>query len=82
MESENKRGSLFLYKDRNTASNLGGGLAICGSIKLYEYSTPSAIAVVPSAGSAFDAATINSNSKAMMAIRQAALKAKKRLRVK
>ena len=77
MESENKRGSLFLYKDRNTASNLGGGLAICGSIKLYEYSTPSAIAVVPSGGSAFDAATINSNAKAMMAIRQAALKAKK-----
>ncbi|HMY90758.1 MAG TPA: DotA/TraY family protein [Nitrosomonas sp.] len=77
MESENKRGSLFLYKDRNTASNLGGGLAICGSIKLYEYSTPSAIAVVPSAGSAFDAGTINSNAKAMMAIRQAALKAKK-----
>lgn len=75
-ESTDKRSRLYLYKDRNADSNLAGGYAICGSIKLYEYSAPGAVSVVPDAGSAFSAATITDNSKAMMAIRVAALKSK------
>lgn len=77
MESMYKRSNLYLFKDRNDASNLAGGSAICGSIKEYQYFTPTAITVLPEAGSAFNSSTINDNATAMMAIRQTALTAKK-----
>lgn len=65
-------------RDRNAVTNLGGGVPLCGSVKVYSYSAPAAIAAetTTSAASIFDPAKIQDNATAMSAIRVAALNAK------
>ncbi|KPX37848.1 Integral membrane protein [Pseudomonas savastanoi pv. glycinea] len=72
-----RQSATYLIKDRNRATNLGGGTPICGSIKVYSFSVPTELITTPtSTGSIFDPATITSNKAAMQAVRHATLNAK------
>lgn len=77
-EGDGKTALVYLMRDRNPTTNLGGGTPICGSVKVYQYLAPSSIAAVDTASTAsiYDPSKINSNSTAMAAIRVAALNAK------
>ncbi|MFU4433378.1 DotA/TraY family protein [Pseudomonas aeruginosa] len=77
-EGGSKKAMIYQAKDRNTVTNLGGGVPLCGSVKVYSYSAPAAIAAetTTSAASIFDPAKIQDNATAMSAIRVAALNAK------
>jgi len=77
-EGGGKKAMIYYMKDRNAATNLGGGVPICGSVKVYSYSAPPVIApeTTASAASIFDPAKIRDNATAMSAIRVAALNAK------
>lgn len=83
-ESKVKTASIFHIKDRNPNTNLGGGLPICGSIKIYTYLPASAsewdntLDTVNGAAGVFDADTLKSNRTAIQAVRVAALKAKQK----
>lgn len=77
VEGDGKTALIYDVKDRNTATNLGGGVPICGSVKVYNYAAPTSIATeTTSAASIFDPAKIQDNAAAMSAIRVAALNAK------
>lgn len=72
-----RQSSTYLIKDRNEATNLGGGSPICGSIKVYSFSVPAELVTTStSTGSIYDPATITSNKAAMQALRHAARNAK------
>lgn len=72
-----RQAATYLVKDRNAATNLGGGTPICGSIKVYSFSVPAELVTAStSTGSIFDPATITSNKAAMQAVRHATLNAK------
>ena len=77
-EGGSKKAMIYQAKDRNAVTNLGGGVPLCGSVKVYSYSAPAAIAAetTTSAASIFDPAKIQDNASAMSAIRVAALNAK------
>lgn len=77
-EGGSKKALVYLMKDRNAATNVGGGVPLCGSVKFYSYAAPAAIAAetTTAAASIFDPAKIQSNAAAMSAIRTAALTAK------
>ncbi|CUA87261.1 conjugal transfer/type IV secretion protein DotA/TraY [Gulbenkiania indica] len=77
-EGGNKKALIYQAKDRNTVTNLGGGVPLCGSVKVYNYSAPVAISAetTTSAASIFDPAKIQDNTTAMSAVRVAALNAK------
>lgn len=77
-EGGNKKALIFQAKDRNTVTNLGGGVPLCGSVKVYQFSAPPSIAATDSSSlaSVFDPAKIKGNSDALAAIRTAALNAK------
>ncbi|APV43179.1 hypothetical protein PFAS1_16125 [Pseudomonas frederiksbergensis] len=72
-----RQAATYLVKDRNAATNLGGGTPICGSIKVYSFSVPAELVTTStSTGSIFDPAMITSNKAAMQAVRHATLNAK------
>lgn len=72
-----RQAAIYLIKDRNAATNLGGGTPICGSIKVYSFSVPAELVTTStSTSSIFDPATITSNKAAMQAVRHATLNAK------
>lgn len=76
-DGEGRQAATYLVKDRNEATNLGGGTPICGAIKVYSFSAPAELVTTStSTGSIFDPATITSNKAAMQAVRHAALNAK------
>ena len=77
-EGGSKKAMIYQARDRNAVTNLGGGVPLCGSVKVYSYSAPAAIAAetTTSAASIFDPAKIQDNATAMSAIRVAALNAK------
>lgn len=78
-EGGSKKAMIYQVKDRNIVTNLGGGVPICGSVKVYSYSAaPAAIAAetTTSAATIFDPARIQDNAAAMSAVRVAALNAK------
>ncbi|QZW14972.1 DotA/TraY family protein [Pseudomonas aeruginosa] len=77
-EGGSKKALIYQAKDRNTVTNLGGGVPLCGSVKIYSYSAPATIAAetTTSAASIFDPAKIQNNAAAMSAVRVAALNAK------
>jgi conjugal transfer/type IV secretion protein DotA/TraY len=83
-ESKVKSASIFFIKDRNPNTNLGGGLPICGSIKIYTYLPASAsewdntLDTVNGAAGVFDVATLKANRTAIQAVRVAALQAKQK----
>ncbi|HCE8579400.1 TPA: DotA/TraY family protein [Pseudomonas aeruginosa] len=78
VEGGSKKAMIYQAKDRNAVTNLGGGVPLCGSVKVYSYSAPTAIAAetTTSAASIFDPAKIQDNAAAMSAVRVAALNAK------
>ena len=77
-EGDGKKALIYLARDRNITTNLGGAVPLCGSVKVYNYSAPVAIAAETTAAKAtvFDPAKIQDNAAAMSAIRVAALNAK------
>ncbi len=77
-EGGSKKAMIYQAKDRNAVTNLGGGVPLCGSVKVYSYSAPAAIAAetTTSAATVFDPAKIQDNAVAMSAVRVAALNAK------
>ena len=77
-EGGSKKALVYLMKDRNAATNVGGGVPLCGSVKFYSHAAPAAIAAetTTAAASIFDLAKIQGNAAAMSAIRSAALTAK------
>ena len=76
-EGAGKVAAIYLMRDRNSETNLGGAVPICGSVKLYQYGAPAAIAAeTTAAASIFDPARIQDNAAALSAIRFAALNAK------
>ncbi len=83
-ESKVKSASIFFIKDRNPNTNLGGGMPICGSIKIYTYLPASAsewdntLDTVNGAAGVFDIATLKANRTAIQAVRVAALQAKQK----
>lgn len=72
-----RKASIYLFKDRNAATNLGGGVPVCGSVKVYSFSVPTELATTStSTGSVYDPSRISSNAAAIAAVRHAALNAK------
>ena len=49
-EGGGKLARIHLMKDRNAATNVGGGVPLCGSVKFYSYAAPSTIAAKAASG--------------------------------
>lgn len=77
-EGNGKSALIYLERDRNIATNLGGGVPLCGSVKVYNYTAPAAIAAetTTAAATIYDPGKIKDNAGAMSALRTAALNAK------
>lgn len=68
----------FLIKDRNPASNLGGGAPLCGTVKMYSYLSQPTLTVddSDSPSAVLNSTSSQANQAALQAVRVAATNAK------